>query len=269
MTATPPRAPYAGLVLLASVGAVSFAVSFDHVHTLFETNGQDGWVGWALAVVVELLAAGSGLELVRRSRTREPVFLPSVILLLGVAMTLWGNLASADPGPAGHLVAAFPAVATLLILATVETARAAAAERAAVLTRPADPVVTRVPQVHVPPVQPSADPVSVPAADPVAADPDPVQVEGATRPAGPVASAVPTRVRTRATRRSGPVQPPAKVGVPEAVQAALAHRVEHDKLPGQAELARLAGTSESTAKRALKEIRETPPIHLVKTTATG
>lgn len=265
MTATPRRGSYAGLVVLASVGAVSFAVSFDHVHELFDDNGQDGWVGWALAVVVELLALGSGLELVRRSRSGEAVVLPSVILLLGVAMTLWGNLASADPGPAGHLVAAFPAVATLLILATVETARAAAAERAAAVTRPADPVRTWVPEVHLPPVQPVADPVPAVAADPVEADPDPVLEEPQTRPADPVPPP-PARVRTGSRRRSDPVQPPAKVGVPETIEVALAHRAEHGDLPGQAALARLAGASESTAKRALKEIRETPPIHLVKST---
>ena len=137
---------WSGLYVLGLIGGISFAVSFDHVHELFASSGQGGWVGWALAVVVELLAAGSGLELVRRARDGESTVLPAGLLLLGAGMTLWGNLATAQAGPAGHLVAAFPAVATLGILATMETARAAAAGRREV---PAEPRV-HVPAVRVP-----------------------------------------------------------------------------------------------------------------------
>jgi DNA invertase Pin-like site-specific DNA recombinase len=118
-------------------------------------------------------------------------------------------------------------------LTRVRTERAAA--ETAALTQSPDPV-------------PQADPD--PAPDPAPA-PDPVPV---------------ARVKTRSSRRSDPVQPPVKVGIPETVTVALAHRAKEGELPGQAALARLAGTSESTAKRALKEIRETPQIHLVKST---
>lgn len=257
-------ARWSGLVVLGSIGAVFFAVSLDHAHQLFAENGQGGWVAVALAVVVAMFALGSTLELARRVHMREPVAPAAAALLVGVGVEGWGNLATAAEGPAGHLLAGFPTFGTLILLWVFESARTAArARRAAAEERrqreAPERELTRVrdqrAEAEAAALTRSADPVPQ-------ADPDPI-----SDPA-PASDPVPAaRVRTRSSRRSDPVQSPVKVGVPETVKVALAHRTEHGELPGQAALARLAGASESTAKRALKEIRETPLIHLVRPTA--
>lgn len=243
---------WSGLYLLSLIGAISFAVSFDHVHQLFVTNGQGGWVGWALAIVVELLAAGSGLELIRRARADESALLPLGLLLLGAGMTLWGNLATAQPGRGGHLVAAFPAAATLGILATLETARMAAAGRERVLAE----------------AQREARELAQAEAQRLAAAQ--AQAEAQRRAQEQAQRAEADRLRRaqeEAQRRSELPPPPVPGTEAHAIAAALSHRAEHGELPGPTELSKSSGTSLATAKRALKKIRDTPHLYLVQTTA--
>lgn len=68
-------------------------------------------------------------------------------------------------------------------------------------------------------------------------------------------------------RRSEMPPPPAPGTEAHAVEVALSHRAEHGELPGPTELSRLSETSLATAKRALKKIRETPHLQLVRPTA--
>ncbi len=121
----------AGLWLLGAIMLASFGVSFTHVRELFVVNGADIYSASVLAVVVELLFSGSSLEIVRRHRAVEAIWPPVLTLLLGVGMTLWGNLATARHAPGALLAAAFAPAATILTVIVIKTAWTAATDRKA------------------------------------------------------------------------------------------------------------------------------------------
>ena len=172
-----------GIVLV--LGSAAFAASYTHVQRVAERAGQHGWVSWAIATSVELMAIGSGLEMKRRRKHRQPVKWPQFTLGLGITMSLAANLATAGPGPWGYAMAAWPVVAFGGVVGWIETRRpvvpapvvpAEAGRRApgvvpAVPAPPAHvPVPAERPAPAVPvPVLPPASPVvhaSVPAPAP-------------------------------------------------------------------------------------------------------
>lgn len=103
------------------LGVAAFSVSFTHVMRVAAEHGQTGWVSEAIAVSVELLAFASVAEIKRRRSHGEPVWVAIVVLLLGVAMSLATNLATAAPGAWGKLMAAWPAVSFLAVAVLVES----------------------------------------------------------------------------------------------------------------------------------------------------
>ncbi len=123
---TAPKGFGAGLVVLATIMCLSFAASFMHVHQWFQEHGQDGWVSWTDAVVVELLFLGSTLEIARRLKSGHPLrdcLWPALCLILGVAMTMVCNLSTRDDPGMDYLVAAgFAPLATMLIMAVFKSA---------------------------------------------------------------------------------------------------------------------------------------------------
>jgi hypothetical protein len=54
------------VVIMLAIGAAAGAASFTHVRAVAAAHGQDGWLAWADAVVLELMSIASGLELRRR-----------------------------------------------------------------------------------------------------------------------------------------------------------------------------------------------------------
>ena len=105
------------LVLGAAAGAGSFA----HIRDVASGNGQSGWIAYAIAGSVDLMAVGSGLEIRRRRRLGHPARWPVFSLLRGVAMTLAANLATAAPSSWGRAMAVWPAAAFLAVVGLFET----------------------------------------------------------------------------------------------------------------------------------------------------
>lgn len=103
------------------LGVTSFVASFSHVREIATRSGQTGWVAWAIAGTVDLLAIGGGLELRRRRRLGQNATWPWVTLLLGVGMTLAANVATATPTAWGFVMAAWPAIAFLAVAGLIET----------------------------------------------------------------------------------------------------------------------------------------------------
>jgi Protein of unknown function (DUF2637) len=103
------------------LGTAAFSVSFTHVMRVASEHGQGGWVAKAIATSVELMALASVAEIRRRKSRGEPVWVAVGVLLLGVAMSLASNLATAAPGAWGKTMAAWPAVAFLAVATLVES----------------------------------------------------------------------------------------------------------------------------------------------------
>ncbi|MDH6138528.1 hypothetical protein P3T35_000505 [Kitasatospora sp. GP30] len=118
-TATPPprsRQPRDADAVTANLvvgvlGIAAFAVSFTHVVQTSTRAGQTGWVAFAIAVSVELMALGSVSEIRRRRRYRQPDLWPRCVLALGIVMSLAANLAVAQSTPWGYVMAAWPSLA--------------------------------------------------------------------------------------------------------------------------------------------------------------
>jgi hypothetical protein len=103
------------------LGTAGFAGSFTHIRRLAESHGQAGWLSWVIAGSVDFVAVAAGLELRRRRRNGEGARWPWFALLLGVAMTLGANLATATPNLWGYVVAGWPPVAFLVVAGLIET----------------------------------------------------------------------------------------------------------------------------------------------------
>ncbi|GLW58569.1 DUF2637 domain-containing protein [Kitasatospora phosalacinea] len=103
------------------LGVCAFAVSFTHVVQTASAAGQTGWVAYAIAVSVELMALGAVSEIRRRNRARQSARWPRGVLVLGVAMSLAANLAVARPTPWGYVMAAWPSLAFLAAAGIIES----------------------------------------------------------------------------------------------------------------------------------------------------
>jgi hypothetical protein len=104
-----------------ALGTAAGAGSFAHIRDVAAAHGQGGWIAYAIAGSVDLMAVGSGLEIRRRRRLGHPARWPVFTLLLGVAMTLAANLATAAPSWWGRVMAVWPAVALLAVVGLFET----------------------------------------------------------------------------------------------------------------------------------------------------
>ena len=103
------------------LGVAAFAVSFTHVRDTATAAGQRGWVAVAIAVSVELMALAAVTEIRRRGRRGQRAAWPWFVLVLGVAMSLAANLATAQPTAWGYVMAGWPAVAFLSVATMLET----------------------------------------------------------------------------------------------------------------------------------------------------
>jgi len=172
-----PRGEEATATVVASVlGLSAFAVSFTHVQTVAMGSGQGGWAADAIAASVELMATAAITEIRRRRRRNQPTGWPRGVLVLGVAMSLASNLATATPTVWGCIMAAWPQVAFLAVAALIETR-----------PEPVRPEPVRPEPVQPEPVQP--EPVQ----------PEPVQPEPVRRRGAPGSSEMVNDPRTART----------------------------------------------------------------------
>lgn len=109
----------AQVLILLSIGTVSAAASFTHIHDWTMVNSPEGtgdWFGWANAVVSDLVPLGVGLEVRRRRRHHLPIgAYPITIILAAAALSVAGQLAQAKPSITGWLLAAVPAIGFLAL----------------------------------------------------------------------------------------------------------------------------------------------------------
>jgi hypothetical protein len=102
------------------LAAAAFAVSFRHVQTVATQHHQGGWVSWAIAVSVELMALGGFTETKSRREAGRGIATAVWPVLLGTAMSLGANLATAGPGFLGKVMAAWPSIAFISVAVMVE-----------------------------------------------------------------------------------------------------------------------------------------------------
>jgi hypothetical protein len=113
------------VAIMLVIGGMAGAASFTHVHDVAVAHGQPDWIGWADAVVVELMSIALGLELRRRARTARPTGFVLTALVLFIAVSLSAQVVEAEPSVIGWLAAALPALG-FLVLAKVVLSRTAA-----------------------------------------------------------------------------------------------------------------------------------------------
>ena len=158
------------------VGGIAAAAGFKHSIDWAHSNGQKGWVGVAVAVVIEYLALIAYLEL-RRSRG----FAPALVLVGAFAMQMAAQVSSAPKTPTGWLLAATPCLGFLIIVKLTMRkvpAPAAPAARPSTVAAPTPLKVQAVVQRQEQPPTPRVEPEPAP------------QLRPAERPAAPVAPSV-------------------------------------------------------------------------------
>jgi uncharacterized protein DUF2637 len=110
------------VAIMLVIGTTAGAASFTHVHDVALAHGQPNWIGWADAVVVELMSIALGLELRRRARTHMPTGFVLSALVFFVAVSLSAQVVEAETSTVGWLAAALPAIG-FLVLAKVVLSR--------------------------------------------------------------------------------------------------------------------------------------------------
>lgn len=166
----------AQVTIMLTMGVTAAAASFTHIHDLTVRYGQQSWMGWANAVVVELMSIAAGLELRRRKRTGQHTGFVYAVLCAAALVSLAAQVAEAEPSVWGWIVAALPALGFLAVVKIV-------------LSR--SPAVSGPDQITATPIEPD------PRAD--------QRTDSAVRSAGPGPDNTPWTGPTD-TPRTGPVQ---------------------------------------------------------------
>lgn len=105
-------------LILLVVGGIGAAAGFEHTHAWAEANGQEGWLAWADAVVIESMAVIAALEL-RRDPGASWRSLPVLVLVGAFLLQMTAQVAMAPKTPEGWVLAATPALGFLLIVKLV------------------------------------------------------------------------------------------------------------------------------------------------------
>ena len=98
---------------MIGVAVVAAVVWYEHAYALVRAHGEAGWAARLIPMTVDGLIFASSMVMLHAARRRMPVpVLARWLLGLGIAATLSANVAHAlGHGPAGAVVAAWPAVA--------------------------------------------------------------------------------------------------------------------------------------------------------------
>ena len=115
---------------VVGVAAVAAVASYEHAYALVRAHGEAGWTGRLVPLTVDGLIYASSMVMLGSARRRVPVPpLARWLLGLGIAATLAANVVHGlGQGPAGAVVAAWPAVALVgsyeLLMVVVRSAQA-------------------------------------------------------------------------------------------------------------------------------------------------
>jgi Protein of unknown function (DUF2637) len=96
-----PRRPWYAVVVTAAVALLAAAASYGHMLELARVAGEPDWIARGLPLTVDGLVLASVLS---RGRGRW-------WLAFGLAVSMAGNVAAADPSPISYLVAGWPPLA--------------------------------------------------------------------------------------------------------------------------------------------------------------
>lgn len=117
------------VLILIAVAGMAGAASFTHVHDWTMRNappGTSSWLGWANAIITELVPAAAGIETRRRKRQHRSVTYPMTILVADAAISVAVQLSDAIHTLAGGVAFALPVLAflalTKLLLSRTRTA---------------------------------------------------------------------------------------------------------------------------------------------------
>ncbi|GGM27665.1 hypothetical protein ACFFX1_11885 [Dactylosporangium sucinum] len=102
------------VVIVLLVGVMAGAASFTHVHDWTIDNSPADtadWIGWANAVITELIPTAALIVIARRRKTGASIGYPMFLLVVAVGFSLTAQLAVAVPTVFGWLVSALPALA--------------------------------------------------------------------------------------------------------------------------------------------------------------
>src|ERR1700730_17162833 len=96
-----------------AVVGVAAVASYEHAYALVRAPGEAGWTGRLVPLTVDGLIYASSMVMLDSARRKVPVpALARWLLGVGIAATLAANVAHGlGHGPAGAIVAAWPAVA--------------------------------------------------------------------------------------------------------------------------------------------------------------
>ena len=112
-------------VPVMALAGIAFGASYGHISKLCGEYGPRGWVQYATAGCVDLLCIVAAEERQRdrrieRTRIGRWVSWPTLVLVIGIALTLVANIATAQKDALGYFVAALPAGALLLAVSVLE-----------------------------------------------------------------------------------------------------------------------------------------------------
>jgi hypothetical protein len=120
---------------VVGVAAVAAVASYEHAYALVLAHGEAGWTGWTgrlVPLTVDGLIYASSMVMLDSARRKMPVpALARWLLGVGIAATLAANVVHGlGHGPAGAIVAAWPAVALVgsyeLLMVIIRSAQAPA-----------------------------------------------------------------------------------------------------------------------------------------------
>jgi hypothetical protein len=117
------------ITILLFMGGMAGAASFVHIHDLTVQHGQPSWIGWANAVVIELMSIVAGLDIRRRTRASQPAGYVLGVLLAAAGVSLAAQVAEAEPSIWGWTVAALPALGLLAVVKIVLSRTGTSADR--------------------------------------------------------------------------------------------------------------------------------------------
>lgn len=109
---------------ILALAAIAGAGSFTHIRDTAAEHGQTGPMAWAVAVCVDLTCVMAARERRRDKHTGRVrdgwISWPTLVLVLGIVLSLAANLNQAEPSPWGWITAATPAGAFLIAVSMLE-----------------------------------------------------------------------------------------------------------------------------------------------------
>jgi hypothetical protein len=147
------------ILIMLAIGGAAGAASFTHIHNVAAAHGQDGWLAWADAIVLELMSIASGLEIRRRKRHHAPVTFPGAVLVSAVALSISAQVVEAETSAIGWIAAALPALG-FLVMVKIALARTATEQPQTVAATPRPDTSHQTPTVHTRSVPITAHPAS-------------------------------------------------------------------------------------------------------------